>query len=207
MKSEDVGLWYLRLNGFLTIPNFVVHPESGRNQRTDIDVLGVRFPHRRELLENPMKDDPDLLPPADRVFLAITEIKRGPCALNGPWTNPDLQNMERVLSAVGLFASKTVRNVAKHLYQIGAFTDKQRHAAFLCVGNAASESIRKTHREARQVTWEDVFRFIFRRFTTYYPRKLSHGQWDATGRALWRSFERSRGDEDKFIEHATASLQ
>src|SRR2546426_644182 len=41
-----------RLNGFLTIRNFVIHPERGNDQRTDVDILGVRFPHRSELFPN-----------------------------------------------------------------------------------------------------------------------------------------------------------
>ncbi len=44
IKYEQLGYWYLRLNGFLTIPNFVVHPDVGHNQETDVDILGVRFP-------------------------------------------------------------------------------------------------------------------------------------------------------------------
>jgi len=49
--SERLALWFLRLNGFMTIPNFIVHPEGPREdgaypQRTDVDVLDVRFPFR-----------------------------------------------------------------------------------------------------------------------------------------------------------------
>ena len=28
VSSEALGYWFLRLNGFLTIPNFVVHPDT-----------------------------------------------------------------------------------------------------------------------------------------------------------------------------------
>ncbi|HEV3146870.1 MAG TPA: hypothetical protein VGZ47_23485 [Gemmataceae bacterium] len=53
--AEELAYWYLRLNGCFTIPNFVVHPDSGTNQKTDIDVFAVRFPFRAELPG--MKDD------------------------------------------------------------------------------------------------------------------------------------------------------
>jgi len=28
VSSDALGYWFLRLNGFLTIPNFVVHPDT-----------------------------------------------------------------------------------------------------------------------------------------------------------------------------------
>ena len=44
--------WYLRLNGFLSVENFIAHADGdptrqrGRlvGQRTELDVIGVRFP-------------------------------------------------------------------------------------------------------------------------------------------------------------------
>ena len=57
IDAERLAYWYLRLNGCLTIQNFVVHPDKGREQKTDVDILAVRFPHRAELLHNSMKDD------------------------------------------------------------------------------------------------------------------------------------------------------
>lgn len=45
---ERLAYWYFRLNGFMTIENFLVHPETGSNPRTDVDILATRFAHRRE---------------------------------------------------------------------------------------------------------------------------------------------------------------
>ena len=61
LDPEKVAYWYFRLNGFLQIENFVVHPERRGGQRTDADLLAVRFPHRAErLFDSPndiMTDD------------------------------------------------------------------------------------------------------------------------------------------------------
>lgn len=61
LNPEKVAYWYFRLNGFLQIENFVVHPERRGGQRTDADLLAVRFPHRAErLFDDPndiMQDD------------------------------------------------------------------------------------------------------------------------------------------------------
>ena len=52
-RAEEVAQWYFRLNGFMSIPGFVVHPDQPRNfARTDADLLGVRFPFSSEILDN-----------------------------------------------------------------------------------------------------------------------------------------------------------
>jgi hypothetical protein len=86
---ERLAYWYLRLNGFLTIENFIVHPEVGVDQRTDIDLMALRFPHRREAFRNYggnvtwMKDDPRFA--SKKIpFAAFVEVASGQCKLNGP---------------------------------------------------------------------------------------------------------------------------
>lgn len=46
--GEELGYWYLRLNGFFPITNFVVHKSEGVEYSTDCDILGVRFPDVHE---------------------------------------------------------------------------------------------------------------------------------------------------------------
>jgi hypothetical protein len=78
VSSEALGYWFLRLNGFLTIPNFVVHPDTGSQQGTDVDVLGVRFPYRKENRQRPMRDsDRFTRPNRDKAYVALAEIKTG----------------------------------------------------------------------------------------------------------------------------------
>jgi len=106
IDPERLDYWYLQLNGFLQIENFVVHPRSNGGQRTDADLIGVRFPHRAErLFDNPddlMEDDSGALRlSADKIDVVIAEMKTGRCALNGPWTNEEGRNTHRVLAAVG----------------------------------------------------------------------------------------------------------
>jgi hypothetical protein len=48
-RAEDVAHWYFRLNGFLSIPGFVVHPDVSRDYPlTEADLIGVRFSHSRK---------------------------------------------------------------------------------------------------------------------------------------------------------------
>src|SRR5438128_347494 len=90
LLPEKVAYWYFRLNGFLQIENFVVHPGRKGSQRTDADLLAVRFPHRAELLfdhpDHPMRDDEGILRLSSvAVDAAIVEVKGSNqlCGLNG----------------------------------------------------------------------------------------------------------------------------
>jgi len=47
--GESLAYWYFRLNGFIPMPNFVLHEVNGvdmrRKYNADADLLAVRFPH------------------------------------------------------------------------------------------------------------------------------------------------------------------
>jgi hypothetical protein len=43
--SEQLAYWYLRLNGFFPLADFVLHPGEGRPSTSDADLVAVRFPH------------------------------------------------------------------------------------------------------------------------------------------------------------------
>jgi hypothetical protein len=81
LKPGDLGRWYLRLNGFATIPSFVLHPESPReSQLTDIDIWGVRFPFRVEFGDVNNHDEPEFSE-SSKTILVISEVTRGPCKI------------------------------------------------------------------------------------------------------------------------------
>jgi hypothetical protein len=98
-SPERVAYWYLRLNGFLQIENFVVHPARHGSQRTDAGLLGVRFRHRSEFLydqSDPMVDDERLRLSPCFDDIVITEVKTNQqCTLNGPWTKSERKNAAR----------------------------------------------------------------------------------------------------------------
>ncbi|MDV6376422.1 hypothetical protein [Deinococcus arenicola] len=45
--AEKLAYWYLRLNGFFPLANFVLHNE-GERRGSDSDVLAIRMPHTDE---------------------------------------------------------------------------------------------------------------------------------------------------------------
>ena len=91
-EAERLAYWYLRLNGFLTIENFILHDEAGGPQRTDLDLIAVRFPYRREALREyndglEWMEDDQRFAEKQITFGAFVEVTTGPCKLNGPWTD------------------------------------------------------------------------------------------------------------------------
>jgi hypothetical protein len=201
VTSEELAYWYLRLNGFLSIPNFVVHPDTGGEQRTDVDILGVRFPYRAELLLNPMTDDTPFTDTTDRPYIIIAEVKRRECALNGPWTRRGDQNMHRVLAAIGAFPKEAVEAVADSLYRAGAFIGEDYRVSLACFGETTSAALEGRYPQVPQKNWPQVLGFVYSRFDGYTRQKASHPQWDVAGRTLWHWFTESR-DLGDFIRRA-----
>jgi hypothetical protein len=196
ISPERLAYWYLRLNGFLTLTNFIVHPDQGRNQETDVDVMGVRFPYRAENLARPMVDDAIFRSAESRILFRIAEVKAGRCSLNGPWTNAERRNMLRVLSSIGAFERAEAQRVADALYDKGAYENDLYDVALMCFGGTENKELASAYSNVQQVLWPSVLTFIFRRFRAYRNEKASHGQWDKDGHALWNAAARSKTAAD-----------
>jgi hypothetical protein len=191
ISVEDLAYWYFRLNGYLTIRNFVVHPDEGRNQETDVDLIAARFPFRAENLVRPMKDDRVIVWARNRILIVLAEAKASACAINGPWTNRARRNMQRVLMAVGAFPRDIVNDIAEKLYDVGRYNGAYHSASIVCLGSTESAEVTEGYPDVPQITWSHVTDFIYDRFKTYRNQKVSHPQWDQAGRLLWHVAVRS----------------
>lgn len=199
LSPEEVGYWYFRLNGFLTIPNFVLHPDEAGNQRTDIDVLGVRFPYRAELLRDPMPDATLFTAINDMPLLVAVEIKRGRCEINRTLLDPDEKNVHRLLRAIGLFPTTAINDIADDIYKNGGYRSNSYHFTLCCLGDTINERIQGQYSLAMQIVWTDILDFIYNRFGEYRSRKHDHPQWDDAGKILWNVSAQSE-NTDRFAE-------
>ncbi len=51
--GEELAYWYLRLNGFFLIDDFVLHSEDLKSsQSADADVIGIRNPFTVEKIDS-----------------------------------------------------------------------------------------------------------------------------------------------------------
>jgi hypothetical protein len=198
IKSEKLAYWYFRLNGFLTIPNLVIHPDQGTEQRTEVDILGVRFPYRAELLENSMPDDEIFIKIKNKPYIVIAEVKSQTCNLNRYWRNPEKKDLNRIISCTGAFINEDNDKVAQELYGNGNYQNDYYYVSLFCLGKQINRELQKSHPNIPQVTWEKVLRFIYSRFKNYEPQKSRHPQWEDEGQKLWRVSSKSE-DENEFI--------
>lgn len=200
MNREVLAQWYLRLNGFMTILNFVLHPRRRGGQRTDADIVGVRFPHRAEFPEGSDSDEA-VFAAARKPLLLIAEVTRAECKLNGPWTKPASGNVNAVLAALGVFPLEEIPLVARELYQNGRTDQPTMICSLFCIGNAPSSTVRSQFPAVPQATWAEVLSFIWRRFRAHRAIKTDISQWDETGQQLWRLSSLAGDEFDTTIRH------
>ncbi|WP_037290943.1 hypothetical protein [Saccharibacillus sacchari] len=78
--GEELAYWYLRLNGFFTVNNFVLHHDE-EHRTSDADILAVRFPYVYEQTggqENDWDIQPFMKVEEDVIVGLICEVKTGP---------------------------------------------------------------------------------------------------------------------------------
>jgi len=188
LDPEEVAYWFFRLNGCLTIKNFVVHPDSRGGQRTEVDILAVRFPYRCELITSrkPMRDH-EVFKSCNLIDIMIAEVKRVDCEINGPWTNRPDENMHRVLYAIGAFKKDDVPKVAESLYDEGYYQDDNFRVRIFAIGSRKNSDLEKDLPKVVQITWDEILGFIHDRFKKYQDLKADHPQWDRIGNFLYET--------------------
>jgi len=138
--SERLAAWYLRLTGYLTIPAFILH-RSGGGQRTEVDVIGVRFPHRDEFGVGDVDDDA-LGYSRDCVHVILAEVKLADAQLNETWTNASKGNIHGILQAIGFVPKEDVGDVAEQLCREGRATYRTMTFSLAAIGETQSLSLR-----------------------------------------------------------------
>lgn len=101
--GEELGYWYLRLNGFIPITNFVIHQSEGIEYSTDCDILGIRFPHVYEKIGGQRHDWDEILESMVNFNVpaaVMCEIKTGDLG-SKPIFSPD--KIEYAVRRLGIF--------------------------------------------------------------------------------------------------------
>lgn len=128
--GEAFGYWYLRLNGFFPMTNFVLHQfRGGAGQNADCDVLAVRFPHVYETIGGEKEDWDNKrfekwgLDHNKQTLGFIGEIKTGEGykykTVNGAF---NLDRLQYALHRLGFFEEGKVKDIARQLYGVPSVT-------------------------------------------------------------------------------------
>ena len=119
--AEELVYWYLRLNGFFPIVDFVLHHKGG-----DTDVLAIRAPFTSEFVEGePLKEDKLLVQMVqnagcdfyEHFTCIIAEAKGGRRSVSRTKINKkfDLESLKYNLRRLGLFKESDIEPVARNL--------------------------------------------------------------------------------------------
>jgi len=185
--NEWLCLWYLRLNGYFTLPNFYAHRRSG--PLTEVDVLGVRFPYSKE---NNFEDDEKALNyPSNKVDIVLGEAKTKHIEeLNGPWGSPDGKALQYVLQRVGIVPPDAVKNLAGEIFAKKRAVIDGIMIRVVCFAESIGDELLKA--DVTFVSWDQVLAFIYGRFRENHRLKADHEKWDEFGQFLWRHMDNPR---------------
>jgi len=203
-RAEEVASWYFRLNGFLSLPGFVVHLDQDkaevgndgilRYQRTEADLIGVRFVESKEIInfygeKKSMEDHfslTSLCSATKQALFVLVEVKAGLCMMNGPWTNRRKENMQRVVRRLGFAISDDqVEKISRDMYDIGRYEDDYYVLQYICIGNEKNPAIDYRYKKVAQIDWVEIGNFLINRFKLF-PEKTPdgqvHDQWPEFGK-------------------------
>jgi hypothetical protein len=113
--AEEAAFWYLRLNGFFAITNFVIHASREVVHTSDCDVLAVRLPYVYEEIGGQDDDwDPFLRHHLNlaRPIGVVCEVK------SGRYDTAQLfreNNLRYTLARLGFVPRERVRDVAARM--------------------------------------------------------------------------------------------
>lgn len=113
--GEDLAYWYLRLNGFFPITNFVVHRSPGVEYSSDIDVLAVRTPYVHEEIGGQSHDWDQYLAAClrfGRSIGLICEVKTGAYEVDKLFRH---EYVQYAVGRLGLADQATTENVVATL--------------------------------------------------------------------------------------------
>ena len=118
-RVESLVKWYVRHNGYFTIPNFTVHPDTKKGREAEADFIAVRFPFSEEQAGQYEFERHDDLIVEDAIDFLLVEVKSSECVLNDTWTDPKRHNIDYALLWIGDLPKKQVGGIASKLYDKG----------------------------------------------------------------------------------------
>ena len=172
-RAEEVASFYLKLNGFFTLPNFAVHRDYVHKYiHTEADLLAVRFPHSIEEIDKKRLDDDPVIAKiagsGKRLFL-IVEVKAGTCEINETWTS-EYGSAEFLLSAIkrmGLASVKLSKEIANSLMgQTKSWENDTDKVVHLCIGKEKNDLFLHP-----QILFSDMAKFFSSRLV-HHPLKI-----------------------------------
>jgi hypothetical protein len=167
--GETLAYWYLRLNGFFPLRNFVMHMPDDRRGRSDCDILAVRLPKVCEDVGGQPDDwDRDHFErwgvSLDVPIVLVVQVKTG--TQRTPGAAFGLDRLHTAIKRVGLWETASARRIAEHLLEGAFVSDERATVAKLLIASQPAED-----RTYLSMKLDEAVEFIDRRFRKYARMK------------------------------------
>lgn len=178
--GETLTYWYLRLNGFFPLTNFVLHrhgeDENRLRYRADADLLAVRFKHVYEPIGGQAEDWDDWfqengLQLADKVIGLIVEVKTGRFNANHIRNSFSQARLTYGIQRLGFYdhTTSTIEHRVRSLQQLPIVTSNYYQIAKLIVTTETVE--REDLPPCLHITLPHIEDFISDRMRKYAREK------------------------------------
>jgi len=170
--GESLAYWYLRLNGFFPITNFVMHKFEDFDYRGDCDILAVRFPYVFEKIGGKKSDwDSKLFekleyrheqPLCIGLIVQVKTGYAGPSELNNFFTE---KKIEYALKRIGFMSTDNIINLVQQFHNRATIKEDGFLLAKLAILKDVPDN--QSTRPYVSITLKDTNRFILGRFMKY----------------------------------------
>jgi hypothetical protein len=185
-RFETFVVWYLRFNGYFTVPSFIVHAGDDGTRisrgvvgnRTEVDTIAIRLPYSREGSGTPFVTDKNLVDGADRRFdVVVAEVKSGKSnSPNKIWRNGETSHVEYLLRFLGWHEENDkIALAAKALIEHYSFEEPNLRVRYIIFAELVDSAW--SDRGVKYITFADCIRFI----------SEERGQSWASSKIGWRS--------------------
>lgn len=119
--AEQLAYWYLRLNGFFPISNFVLHQGADGRRTGDADIVAVRFPHVHEEIGGNAHDwdmrfgDEWEIDLSSGIVGLVVEVKSGQLDVATLTDARRTEMISRCIRRMGIFPPRRWRSVSTAL--------------------------------------------------------------------------------------------
>lgn len=168
--GERLAYWYLRLNGFLMVENFVLH-RHGMQRTSEADLLGIRLRHSEESIDGGILSIHETIlrligkEGATNNVAVIVQVKTGTATDSGGAFHHD--RIYRGLKFIGALSPAVVDSVASELKEKPSVSSDGWVFAKILIAEAPKEA------GAVCLPLTDALRFIEERLCQHCDRKVA----------------------------------